>query len=64
MPLMLAGTLGKPGATVLHFWAEVTPQMLVTLTQILPVLLYVGPKFTLMLLVLELPVAPVGNVQL
>jgi hypothetical protein len=36
VPVMLDGTVGKPGATVLHLVAEVTPQMLVTLTHILP----------------------------
>jgi hypothetical protein len=35
-PEILLGWLGKPGATVLHFCAEVTPQVLVTLTHMLP----------------------------
>ncbi len=35
-PAILLGWLGNPGATVLHFTAEVTPQTLVTLTHMLP----------------------------
>ena len=61
---MAGGTDGRPGATVLHFIGEVTPQMLVTLTQMFPTLLYEGLNVALMLLVVELPVAPAGSVQL
>ena len=64
MPLMLVGTEGSPWATVLHLGAEVTPQILVTLTQMLPPCVNVGPNVAVMLLVDELPVAPAGNVQL
>ena len=35
-PVMLDGTVGKPGATVLHLGADVIPHTLVTLTHMLP----------------------------
>jgi hypothetical protein len=60
---MLAGTVGKPGATDLHFCAVATPQILVAVTQMLPAALNVGPKFTVMLLVVDVPVAPDGKVH-
>ena len=41
----------------------VVPQLLVAETQILPVT-KVLPKFTLILLVVEFPVVPLGKVQL
>ena len=36
VPVIPDGTVGKPGATVLHLVGDVIPQMLVTFTHMLP----------------------------
>jgi len=43
VPVMLAGCVGKPGATVLHLVAEAIPHTLDTLTHSVPTALYPAP---------------------
>ena len=61
LPVMVPGWAGKPAVLVTaNVWAKLAPQLFVAVTVMFPPVL---PAVALMLLVVEVPVQPVGSVQ-